>query len=87
MYLILQSYISRERGRWCGGKNGSDGERSSGAAHVLAIRVRMSNISEKALAPLNLISHTTTTLLHPHFALRKSPGCRLRTQTAPARCL
>jgi hypothetical protein len=44
------------------GKHGTHGERSSGAAHVLTIRVRTSNTNGKILAPLPLFTPTTSAL-------------------------
>ena len=72
MYLRLQKHISRERGRWCGGNNGTHGERSSGAAHVLPVHARTANIDEKALAPLDPIAHTIITL--PYHSKHFSPS-------------
>lgn len=74
MYLILQKYISRERGRWCGGNNGTHGERSSGAAHVLPIHVRTGNTNEKALALFDSILLTTST---PSYHSIHTQNCSL----------
>lgn len=64
IHLIPRNYIVRERGRWCGGNNGTHGERSSGAAHVLEIRGRTASTNEKTLALFGPMPHTTIALYY-----------------------